>query len=110
MRAKIVNVTKDTIPQYSAAVEADVPTLVVKTTVEFYRDDETLYLTQEYAQRSEEIDADNPGAYFDRQAQILQADLDGQAANIQNEVNSQLADSIIEKLQPEVAIDQPQTE
>src|SRR5579862_2810628 len=98
MKAKILSVVKDTIPQYSHVAQEDVPTLVIKTTVEFYTDEGTLYHTQEYAQRPEDIDQVNPRAYFDRQAQIMQAEIDGQKQNAQSEASSQLADSILETL------------
>jgi hypothetical protein len=100
MQAKIVSVEKKTIPQYSAVTLKDEPTLVVETQVHFYKDDGTLYLNQTFAQRPEDIDSENPQAYFDKQAAILQADLEGQAANKTNEANSELADQIVEKLMP----------
>lgn len=99
MKAKIVQVQKQTLPLYDSKTQKDELTLVVVTTVEFYKDDGTLYHTQSYAQRPEEIDPENPKAYFDRQAQAMQADVDGQAANAVLQEKSNLADQIIQKLQ-----------
>lgn len=100
MKAVIVKAEKQTLPQFSAATNQDEPTLVVVTTVNFYKDDGTLYHTQTYAQRPEEIDLEDPQAYFDRQAQVLQTDCDGSQANAENEETSALADQIVEKLMP----------
>ena len=77
---------------------------MVVTTVAFFKDEDAdaegavPYLTQKFAQRPEEVDQDNPTAYFDRQANILQAELDGQQANAETQAQSQLADQIVEKL------------
>jgi hypothetical protein len=98
MKAIIVSAEKQTIPQFNQISGQDEPTLVVVTTVQFQKDDGTLYLTQTFAQRPEEIDADDPQAYFDKQAGILQTDLDGTEANAQQEADSALADEIVEKL------------
>lgn len=98
MKAIIVSAEKQTIPQFNQDSQKDEPTLVVATTVQFQKDDGTAYLTQTFAQRPEDIDADNPQAYFDRQADILQRDLDASAANAPQQANSTLADEIVEKL------------
>jgi hypothetical protein len=98
MKAIIISAEKQTIPQFNDDTQQDEPTLVVVTTVQFQNDDGTSHLTQTYAQKPSEIDADNPSAYFDRQAEILQTDVDGQQANQQQEAQSTLADEIIEKL------------
>jgi len=100
MKAVITNAEKQTIPQFNKATNQDEPTLVVTTTVNFYNDDGTLYLTQSYAQRPEEIDTENPQAYFDRQAEILQNDIEGRISNAEKEATSELADEIVEKLMP----------
>jgi hypothetical protein len=100
MKAVIVTAEKQTLPQFNVATNQDEPTLVVVTTVEFHNDDGTLYHTQTYAQRPDEIDPENPQAYFDRQAQVLQNDIDGRKANAGNEAASELADQIVEKLMP----------
>lgn len=98
MKAVIVKSEKQTLPQFNVISQKDEPTLVVVTTVEFHKDDGTLYHTQEYAQRPEEIDASNPKAYFDAQARVLQADLDGQTSNAAHDESSKLADAIVETL------------
>jgi len=100
MKAVIVKSEKQTIPQFNAATGKDEPTLVVVTHVHFVKDDGTPYHSQDFAQRPEEIDAENPSAYFDRQAAILQGDLDGQSANADAAASSELADKIVEKLNP----------
>jgi len=100
MKAVIVKSEKQTLPQFNAATGKDEPTLVVVTHVHFLKDDGTLFHAQTYAQRPEEIDADNPVAYFDKQAAVLQGDLEGSAANAGSQASSELADKIVEKLNP----------
>jgi S-methylmethionine-dependent homocysteine/selenocysteine methylase len=100
MKAVVVKAEKETLPQFNAATGQDEPTLVVVTHVHYYKDDGTLFHSQTYAQRPEEIDAENPQKYFDQQANVLQADLDGQAKNAESQATSELADQIVEKLMP----------
>ena len=100
MKAKIVKSEKQMIPQFSMSDGADHLTVCVVTTVDFLNDDGSPYHTQTYAQRPEEIDAENPSAYFDRIAEVLQSDLDGQHSTAQTQATSKLADQIIEKLMP----------
>jgi len=101
MKAIVTHVEKQTLPQFNKATGQDEPTLVVATTVEFFKDDGTLYHTQTYAQRPEEIDANDPQAYFDKQASVLQADVEGAASHVQDEAASKLADEIVAKLTPQ---------
>ena len=100
MKAVIVKAEKQTLPQFNTATNQDEPTLVIVTTVNFYNDDGTLFHTQSYAQRPSEVDLENPQAYFDRQAVVLQNDLAGREANAGNQATSELADEIVEKLMP----------
>lgn len=64
MKAVIVKSEKQTIPQFNAATGKDEPTRVVVTHVHFVKDDGSVYHSQTFAQRPEEIDAENPRAYF----------------------------------------------
>lgn len=98
MKANILSVEKVTIPQYSAAEGRDVDTLMIRTLVEFVNEDGTVHHTQAYAQRPEEVDQENPKAYFDKQADVMQAELEGQRANREAAKSSELADSIVDKL------------
>jgi hypothetical protein len=100
MKAVIVTAEKQTLPQFNSATGQDEPTLVVVTTVNFYNDDGTLHSTQSYAQRPSEIDPSDPQAYFDRQASVLQNDIDGRQENAESQATSELADQIVEKLMP----------
>lgn len=100
MKAVIVKSEKQTLPQFNAATGKDEPTLVVVTHVHFVKDDGSVHHSQTFAQRPEEIDAENPRAYFDRQAAVLQGDLDGTEANAESQASSELADKIVEKLNP----------
>lgn len=84
MKAKIVNVEQGLIPQFdnSPDVNADVPTVVILTTVEFWTDavtnpdgsvvPSTLALTQQYGCKP----ADYPSDNYQGQADAMQADLD----------------------------------
>src|SRR5665213_3614535 len=83
MKAKIVKVEQGLIPQFDNTVNADVPTVVILTTVEFYADDGTLALTQQYGCKPEDYPADN----YQSQADAMQADIEH--AKIQAAVTAQ---------------------
>lgn len=97
MKAKIISAKKDMLPRYNAATNQDEPTLVVIIGVEFYKDDGTLHHTQTYAMLPEEVPAD-VAAYYQKQADAMQQDLDGQVVNAANQKKSEMADSIVEKI------------
>jgi len=97
MIAKIISAEKQTIPRYNNETGIDEPTIMVVTTVEFYKDDGSLYYTQSYAQRPEDMGED-PIAYFKAQAAAMQSDLDDQQAHAQDRADSELADKIVEQI------------
>lgn len=98
MKANITNVEKWVIPQWDGEQGADVDTLMVVVSVDFVKADGTIYLSQIYARRPEEFDAENPTAYFDAQADALQADIDNAEETKEIQQDSKKADDIINKI------------
>jgi hypothetical protein len=106
MKAKIVNVEQGLIPQFdnSPEVNADVPTVVVLTTVEFWTDEitvdgsvvpPTLYLTQQYGCKPDNYPADN----YQGQADAMQADIDHTAIQAAVTAQSQAAAAKVAEVQ-----------
>lgn len=77
MLAIVRNARKDTLPRYSAETGRNEPTLVVIVDVDFVLDDTgKVHHSQTYSHLPGEVDA----GYYQRQADVLQADLDGARA------------------------------
>lgn len=97
MKAKIISAEKQTLPRYSTDAGQDEPTLMVVATVEFTLDDGTPHHTQTYARLPEEL-GDDPKAYFQAQADAMQADLDHSQVQAVVDASSKLADEKINQL------------
>ena len=95
MKAKITKVEQGLIPQYDNTVNADVPTVVILTTVEFYTDDGTLTLTQQYGCKPEDFPADN----YQSQADSMQADIDHAVIQAAVTAQSQAAATKVAQIQ-----------
>lgn len=98
MKAVILSATKETLPQFDPVAGQDVPTIVVKFDVQYQNDDGTVHSEQSYARRPQDLDAENPTAEFDRQAQVLQTEIEQRAANLPNEEANAAADAILSKI------------
>lgn len=112
MKANIISVEKATLPQYDAAQNIDVPTIVVVTTVQFIADDGTLFHEQKYAAKPDDVPADG----YQSQADAMQADIehkkvqdaiDAQSKQADDKV-SQLAALVQPKVEPSQPTNQPQ--
>ncbi len=97
MKAVIISAEKQMLPRYSAATNQDEPTLMVVTMVEFRLDDGTPYHTQTYARLPEELGED-PKAYFQAQADAMQADIEHGKVQSAVDASSKLADDKINQL------------
>ena len=95
MKAAITSAETGLLPLYDNEQQTEVLTPVVITTVEFQKDDGTVYFTQTYACKPEDFPADN----YQSQADAMQADLDRTA--IQQVVDQQMqqANAKVEEIQ-----------
>jgi hypothetical protein len=94
MKAKVINVEKSVMPRYDNSANADIPTIVLVATVEFYTDDGQLQHTQVYSCLPEDYPSDD----YQSQADVMQADLDH--AKVQQAIDAQgkLADDKVEAI------------